>query len=122
LADTGWKSSISIRPNSTSPGVAAGETPGLSALDDGEREAIRLAIELNATLLLMDDRDARRAALSLRLPVTGTLGALERADMLGLLRDFRQTLSALEASGFYLSARLHEAALWRHRNRQGKAP
>jgi predicted nucleic acid-binding protein len=49
------------------------------------------------------------------------LGVLERADVLGLLPDFRQTLAALEASGFYLSARLHEAALQRYRDRQGMA-
>ena len=33
-----------------------------SALDPGEREAIQLAIELKAGLLLMDDRDGRAMA------------------------------------------------------------
>ena len=79
----------------------------------------RLAIELEVDLLLMDDRNARAVALTLRLPVTGTLGVLEIADTLGLLPDFERTLSELVASGFYLSARLHHTARQRHRARHG---
>jgi predicted nucleic acid-binding protein len=57
------------------------------ALDPGEREAIQLASELSADLLLMDDREGRLFALRRQLPVTGTLGVLERADLVGLLSD-----------------------------------
>ena len=91
----------------------------LDALDAGEREAIQLAAELRADLLLMDDRDGRSFALRLQLPVTGTLGVLERADVVGLLPDLPSTLARLEASGFYLSARLRDAALARYRSRHG---
>jgi predicted nucleic acid-binding protein len=89
----------------------------MESLDRGEREAIQLAIELDADLLLMDDRDGRRMALQLGLPVVGTLGALERADALGLLANLRATIADLEASGFYISARLHDFILERHRLR-----
>jgi predicted nucleic acid-binding protein len=51
--------------------------------------------------------------------VTGTLGVLERADVVGLLSDLPSTLAWLEASGFYLSTRLPESVLARHRNRNG---
>jgi hypothetical protein len=44
---------------------------------------------------------------------------LERADVVGLLSDLLSTLARLEASGFYLSARLRESVLARHRNRHG---
>ena len=61
----------------------------------------------------------RVLALGLGLPVTGTLGLLERADILGLLPDLPATLADLEASGFYLSARLRESVLDRYRRRHG---
>ena len=91
----------------------------LDQLDAGEREAIRLALELKADLLLMDEADGRSLALGLGLPVTGTLGLLERADVLGVLSDLPVTLARLEASGFYLSARLRESVLDRYRKRHG---
>ena len=102
------------RPRGPAPGDIS-----LDNLDDGEREAIRLAVELKANFLLMDEADGRSLALGLGLPVTGTLGLLERADILGLLPDLAATLAHLEASGFYLSARLREAVLVRYRRRHG---
>lgn len=67
----------------------------------------------------MDEADGRSLALGLGLPVTGTLGLLERADVLGVLADLPATLADLEASGFYLSARLRESVLVRYRRRHG---
>ena len=67
--------------------------------------------------MLMDDRDGRRLALRLGLPVSGTLGVLERAEVQGLITDLPMVLEQLEASGFYLSDRLREAMLERHRLR-----
>ena len=40
-------------------------------IDDGEREAIALAVEVRADALLMDDRDGRREAKALNCPVLG---------------------------------------------------
>jgi predicted nucleic acid-binding protein len=105
------------RPREPEPGDANPDI--LVRLDAGERDAIRLAVELKADLLLMDEADGRSIALGLGLPVTGTLGLLERADVLGLLSDLPATLADLEASGFYLSARLRESVLDRYRKRHG---
>ena len=55
----------------------------LSHLDDGEIQAIALALEYQAELLLLDERDATIAARQLGLTVTGTLGVLDRAAALG---------------------------------------
>lgn len=51
----------------------------LLALHAGEVQALQLAQELNADLLLTDDTAARLAAKSLHLSAHGTLGVLLRA-------------------------------------------
>lgn len=69
---------------------------------------------LCADLLLIDDREGREYALGLGLPVIGTLGVLERAEVAGFLPAFAVTLAKLEASGFYLSGALRKAMLDRY--------
>ena len=90
---------------------------GGSGLDPGEKEAICIALELKADLLLIDERAGREYALRLDLPVTGTLGLLEQADVAGLLVDLPLTLAELKASGFYVSGRLTDAVLRRWQER-----
>src|ERR1700761_2278777 len=54
--------------------------PAFSAiLGVGEREAIALAQELTADVLLVDDEAARREAAGRHIPVQGTLGILDLA-------------------------------------------
>jgi len=57
----------------------------LRNLDPGEEDAIALAAELHADLLLMDDRDGVLAARRKGFTVTGTLGVLGLAAQHGLL-------------------------------------
>jgi predicted nucleic acid-binding protein len=52
-------------------------------LHRGEREAILLAEILAADVLLIDEQIGRTIALGRNLPLSGTLGVLERADMVG---------------------------------------
>jgi predicted nucleic acid-binding protein len=49
-----------------------------AALDPGEAEAIALALELSADLILLDERDGRSAAERAGLRVTGVLEVLPR--------------------------------------------
>jgi len=66
-------------------------------LDVGERDAIALAAELQASLLLMDERDGAEAARARNLKVIGTLGVLDIAaahgwiDLPAMFDRLRQT-------------------------------
>jgi uncharacterized protein len=76
-------------------------------LDQGESEAIALAIEIGADLLLLDERDARKAAKSLGLEVTGVLGILLKAKQTGSLVKLEPVLKDLEQiAGFRISLNL----------------
>lgn len=68
-------------------------------LGAGEREAIALAQELQAPLLLIDDADGRAEAARRALTATGTLGILENAAIHGLI-DLVSALTRLQATSF----------------------
>jgi len=72
------------------------------SLDDGEAEAIALAKEISADLLLMDDGDGRSIAGSVGISFTGTVGILLRYYR-GNYADFKEALDELLAHGFRLS-------------------
>ena len=87
-------------------------------LHRGEREAILLTEFLSPDVLLIDDQMGRTFALSRNLPVSGTLGVLERADDKGLVDNFPQLLVQLKASGFFIAEALEQLLLQRHRRRR----
>ena len=73
-------------------------------LDQGESEAITLAIDLKADRILLDERDGRKIAKSLGLKVTGVLGILLRAKQEGDLSSFPDAIDALiKTAGFRIS-------------------
>lgn len=78
-------------------------------LDRGEAEAIVLAREIDA-LLIIDDRDGRNAASTLGVPVTGTVGVLLMAAQDGII-NFESELNALVSVGFRISAREYQRIL-----------
>ncbi len=84
----------------------------LRDLDRGESESLALALEINADLVLMDERDGRRVAQRLGLRTIGVLGILLEAKHHGLLTQTRPSLEALQHdAGFYVSDAVYESAL-----------
>jgi len=81
-------------------------------LGAGEREAIALAWELQAPLLLIDDADGRAEAERYALIATGTLGILETAAIHGLV-DLPGALTRLQATTFRARAELFQDLLER---------
>jgi predicted nucleic acid-binding protein len=78
-------------------------------LDPGERQAIALAYELGA-LIVVDDRLGRAAARRLDLPVTGTVGVLIQAKEAGLIPAVCPLLEEIRQRGYWLSEALLETA------------
>lgn len=81
-----------------------------SNLHRGESDAIALAEELKAALLLIDDRIGVKVALVRGLTVTGTLGVLVEAAQAGLI-EIDQVLKKLQETNFRASPGLYERAL-----------
>lgn len=81
-------------------------------LDAGEAEAIALALEIGAELLLMDERLARETAEHLGLCRVGLVGVLVEAKHKGLVSALRPQLDALrDLAGFRVSDRLYTRIL-----------
>lgn len=77
-----------------------------SSIDDGESEAITLALEIGADLILLDDSDAREKARLYDLRITGTIGILLRAEKEGKLSSIKETLEKLRITGFWIDTKL----------------
>ena len=91
--------------------------PTLRLDDVGEAEAISLALELNADLLLADDRKARRIARERGLTVTGAIGVLELASARNLL-NLEDAFERIRRTDFRVADRVLREALDRDSDRR----
>lgn len=82
------------------------------AIDEGESEAIVLAIELNAELLLIDNLKARSKAVRLGLDLIGLLAVLQEAKNQGLIPAAKPVLDDLIViAGFRVGTVLYDRVL-----------
>jgi len=77
----------------------------------GEAEAIVLARELQADVLILDDATARRVAEAEGRNVVGLLGLLLHAKLHGLVGAVKPTLDDMVEAGFFLDDSLYRSIL-----------
>jgi predicted nucleic acid-binding protein len=87
------------------PVAVAPTSVTLHDLDQGEREAILLALFIKADLVLMDDREGVEEARRVGLSVTGTIGILDRAAELGII-ELAPALDSLRQTNFRIGPSL----------------
>ncbi|RLJ17184.1 hypothetical protein DJ030_15600 [bacterium endosymbiont of Escarpia laminata] len=80
-------------------------SPPLSpSLGVGESDSIRFALDMpEESLLIMDDRLARRYALRKRLNIVGTVRLLDLAEQRGLIESAEQCIQEMSDFGYRLS-------------------
>jgi len=79
-------------------------------VDEGEAEAIALALE-KGSLLIIDDLKGRKLARRLGLRIIGTLGLLKAMKLKGLIKEVKPAIERLKKKGFYLSKDLLDRLL-----------
>lgn len=93
--------------------VVADLDPALLRLHAGERDAIALARQLHADLILVDEKAAREISRQLGLNVTGLLGIIDEAATRGLL-NLLDAIEHLQQTNFRASPHLLKAILRKH--------
>ena len=81
-------------------------------LDEGEASVIAYAIQNDADLVLLDEREGRKAARRHDLEVTGVLGVLLRAAASGDI-DIEYELERLRGEGFWIHDDLYDEVVRR---------
>ena len=88
-------------------------------LDDGETEAISLALELHVPSILIDEKRGRMAAQSQGLVPVGTLSILVAASARGFL-NFEAAVAKLQQTNFHVDEALVESLILEARRRDKK--
>lgn len=81
-------------------------------LDQGEAEAIALAIQLKSDWLLLDEKEGRRIARTLGLKITGILGIILRGWHEGKISSVKQIIDQLRTDAhFHIASNLEAQIL-----------
>ena len=81
-------------------------------VDRGEAETVALSLQLEADLVLLDEKEGRHAAERLGLNVVGVVGVLLEARARGALASVQPQLGALRhTAGFCLSDSVYQHVL-----------
>ena len=85
-------------------------------LDIGEAEAITLALEHHAELLLLDELAGRMTAESYHLPLTGSIGCLIEAKQAGIIPAIKPLLDAMRQEARFGVNPRHSSKKLREKN------
>ncbi len=87
--------------------------PESASLDAGEREALSLAVELGADLVLLDEIEGRKTAAAMKLRFIGTVGIIVAAAQRNMLgkTEAAEALNALQQTNMRISPSLIAIAL-----------
>ncbi|MFQ5706089.1 MAG: DUF3368 domain-containing protein [bacterium] len=80
-------------------------------IDLGEASTIALAVEIEDSLVILDDQKARKVAANLKLRFTGLLGVLLRAKQEKLIDSVEKVLGKLKSAGFRISKEIENEVL-----------
>lgn len=80
-------------------------------LGRGESEAIVLAKEIKADLIILDDEKARNVAISEGLRIIGLLAFLIQAKEKGIIKRVKPLMDKLRGGGFFISEDLYQSAI-----------
>ncbi len=78
----------------------------LPRLGSGEAAAISLAVQMGVSVVLLDERKARRIAVSRGLVPIGTLAVLLRAKMQGAISEISTFITMMQGQNRHLGADL----------------
>ncbi|GHT24674.1 DUF3368 domain-containing protein [Bacteroidia bacterium] len=80
-------------------------------VDKGESSAMALSLEIENSLLIIDDYKARKLAKILNIDYTGTIGILILAKHKGIISSIKPILEKIKETNFRISAELELRAL-----------
>jgi len=84
----------------------------LAGLDEGEKQAIGLASQLDSdVILLLDDRAGRRVAARMNISTTGLIGLLLVAKERGVIQSVGILIKELRENGYWLSDEIMKIAI-----------
>lgn len=103
--DNGWLQSKEIQNKPLMQSL-------LLELDQGEAEAITLAVDLGIEMIVMDEKIGRERARGLGLKTVGVLGVLLTAKKHGRISSLKNAMTALRNEvGFFISDDLYRQIL-----------
>ncbi len=82
-----------------------------SFVDLGEASTIALCIEIENSIMILDDMKARKLAKKLDMKFTGTIGVLIKARELGIIDDCMIVISRLKECGFRVPPEIEKLLL-----------
>ena len=80
-------------------------------VDNGEASAMALALEIEKSLLIIDDYKARRLAQTLNIDYTGTIGIIILAKQKSIINSIKPILEKIKETNFRISVDLELQAL-----------